>query len=215
MPDHVTTGRGEPQDSLEAESTFRLRLASILKGGYKYRVWHSHPEDGAPLFQVEIKLGRPDLYAVPPPYSRVRERFGPIAIETKSELDMNKLMGGWMQAIRYVEELSTARYVINGDKVPTPRLILLATPDSIDRGEVYRWRGWGGSELPTDPQGRQAFWRGMTHMIERFLIGKGASLLRRHRNGRLFFRSNITPSQAIETFFLDDPSSSLKSPARR
>jgi len=124
---------------------------------------------------------------------------------------MNKLMGGWMQATRYVEELATARYVIDAEKVRTPGIVLLATPDSIDRGEVYRWRGWGGSELPTDPQGQQAFWRGMTHMMERFLIGIGASLLRRHRNGRLFFRSNLTPSHAIETYFLDHPSTNSKS----
>ncbi len=190
--------------NLESEPTFRLRLASILKGDYRYSVWHSHAEDAAPRFQVVgVKLGCPDLYALPAPFSRVRERFGRVAIETKSELDMNKLISGWMQAIRYVEELATARYVIGDNEVPAPRIILLATPDSIDYGEVYRWRGYGGSELPADTQGQRAFWRGMTLMMERFLIGIRASLLRRHRNGCLYFRSNMTPSRAIETFFLD------------
>lgn len=190
----------------EDEPTFRCRLASILRGAYQFHVWHAHLEDGAPRFEVRgVKLGCPDLYVIPPPFSRIRQLFRRVAIEAKSELDMSKLMAGITQAIRYMEELTIARYVIDEADVPRPGIVLLATPDSVDHGEVYRWRGFAGSDLPHDPQGRRLYWQGMTRMLEHFLIARGAALLRWHPNGGLYFRSNLTPSRVIETIFLDAP----------
>jgi hypothetical protein len=126
----------------QTEEEFRIRLASLVESWGHYVAFH----EGEHRHKFSVHYppnhggtkGFVDLYVRTTPAWRHARDFPVIGVETKIP-DIGVLIRGMSQVSRYRAD-QAARYEINGRTVPAPTIYLVATPESVEEGEVYAWQ---------------------------------------------------------------------------
>lgn len=180
-------------EPITKEIQFRRQLAEALsQPPYNHKVFfHENPNE----FSVHGARGWVDLYIQTNPKWRYHHLFPAIGIETKVAKGLGWLIDAIEQVGKYDTDLKQAIYTINGKRVPTPSLFMVATPESWAEGHLYRWMPPEFQstsptlETPEVEAMRYGSWFTLTFVFERLLMRHGATVLRRegvfytNRNG--------------------------------
>lgn len=177
------------------EVAFRARLASLIESWGHYVAFHEgdHPRK----FSVRYPSGHTaprgfvDLYVRTTPAWPHAKSFPVIGIETKIP-DLGSLIRGMSQVSRYGEDRA-ARYEIGGRAVPSPTIYLVATPESVEEGEIYCWHA-PAEVIPLAVHDTPEIYRAanrasrttITFIYNRLLWRHGAAILQGRR-----FRTNM------------------------
>lgn len=176
--------RFEPVQEYDDEATFRARLAAILRS-YGFEVYAHDPGIGCPQFSVRGARGYVDLYCITPEHYPWQRELPVIAIETKLSKNLKWLRKAADQVKRYIDQVLTAQYFIDGRAVPPPSVFLVCTQDSWNTGHIYEWNR---PDLKArGEQYRQGFLAAHTEDYNRFLLWPKAAVLQGGPEGARFY----------------------------
>jgi len=159
----------------ENEVSFRERLALVLsREPYNHDVFF-HEGDYDKKFNMKNSKGYVDLYVATNTQWPHHNKFQVIGVETKLAKNTGWLIDAMYQVKRYKRDLKNAEYLIDGKKVPSPDLFLIATDDSFSTGNVYCWKN---PRLRNEDQ-KYGGWVCVTELFDRMLYRVGAAVLRK------------------------------------
>ncbi len=176
--------RFEPVQEYDDEATFRARLAAILRS-YGFEVYAHDPGIGCPQFSVRGARGYVDLYCITPADYDWQRQLPVIAIETKLSKNLKWLRQAADQVKRYIDQVLSARYWVDGEEVQSPSVFLVCTQDSWNSGHIYEWRR---PDIDSRSQDfREGYLQAVTDMYDRLLLWPKAAILRGGPGGARFY----------------------------
>lgn len=164
------------------EAEFHLHLARLLESKFPFcRVW-LHEGRWPRKFHVRGVRSYPDLYVMTDRSWKYHLDYPSFAVEAKLP-QLGWLIESLEQVQRYDDLRTVARYDAGPKPLPAPRMVLLATPESIGEGILYDW------EAPPEvvdmtydefsrAAARDGAVRGLTYTFERLLWRHGGALLK-------------------------------------
>ncbi len=116
------------------ERKFKLELIKKLES-LGWKCFLHEKEEGCHSFSMSKCSGYPNIYCITP----IKE-FPIVAIETKVPQKLGDFTNGFWQSKDYVKEFLSAKYLIDNKEVEKPKIILFASPSSIEGSYFYLWK---------------------------------------------------------------------------